>query len=299
MAVDAQGNSLITGMLGGTPNTVVNFGSTTFNVKGFDGFAVKHDAAGNLLWARQLGGDNTNYGTHVAFDLAGNAYVTGVFSASPATWDATGKLAITTVGGKAKNVFAVKYDALGNVLAVQREGLCGSAYYPAIAVTGSQHIYLAGTFADVASFVSTLFSSANGQIFIARLGDLRVPSTPANFSCAGPVTPPNATPAPLPMPTPAPVPTPAPAPDPSSASLTIPNVITPNGDGLNDYWKINGLAATDWAVRIYSRWGQQVYQSEVYHQDWNAEGLPAGVYYYRLWQPGTSYEYRGWLEVLR
>ncbi|MEJ7663132.1 MAG: SBBP repeat-containing protein [Hymenobacter sp.] len=199
IAVDAQGNSVIVGMLGGIPIQQAIFGNTTFPVRGFAGFAVKHDAAGNILWASQLGSDNTNYSTSVALDRAGNAYVAGVYSSALPAWGPGVKLPYP--GGN-KNVYTVKYNPQGKVLAAQREGACGGAYYPFIAVTATQDIFLAGFFAGPASFVSTLFGKTGGQLFIARLGDLSTPSTPDNFACGTASAPAPTPPAPTPRPPP-------------------------------------------------------------------------------------------------
>jgi gliding motility-associated-like protein len=79
----------------------------------------------------------------------------------------------------------------------------------------------------------------------------------------------------------------------------VPNIITPNGDGQNDRLIIGGLATKDWALVIYNRWGQEVYRSLAYAQDWSAAALPGGIYYYRLWQPASGRAYTGWLEVVR
>ncbi len=66
--------------------------------------------------------------------------------------------------------------------------------------------------------------------------------------------------------------TPTPTPEP-----VVPNVLTPNGDGINDFWVIENLPPGT-AVAIYNRWGQQVYFTENYTNNWGAEGLPAGNY---------------------
>ena len=67
--------------------------------------------------------------------------------------------------------------------------------------------------------------------------------------------------------------------------IQIPNAFTPNGDGINDTWDIIGLAYDQTAlVRVYTRYGQQVYQSKGYGIPWNGEyqgkKLPTGAYYY-------------------
>jgi gliding motility-associated-like protein len=76
----------------------------------------------------------------------------------------------------------------------------------------------------------------------------------------------------------------------------IPNVITPNGDQKNDYFKAtNGCPAR---LQVFSRWGTKVFEAAQYRNDWNGDKLPNGVYYYLLQQAdGTSI--KGWLEISR
>ncbi len=67
--------------------------------------------------------------------------------------------------------------------------------------------------------------------------------------------------------------------------VKIPNGFTPNGDGTNDRWEIeNSAAYTDCEVNIFNRWGNKVFSSKGYDQDWggqfNNEPLPAATYYY-------------------
>ncbi len=69
--------------------------------------------------------------------------------------------------------------------------------------------------------------------------------------------------------------------------LFIPNVITPNGDGKNDTWRIENIQFfPENRVRILNRWGDVVYNSESYNNDFDgsfAGGvLPSGTYYYVL-----------------
>ncbi len=67
-----------------------------------------------------------------------------------------------------------------------------------------------------------------------------------------------------------------------------PNVITPNGDGLNDGFKIPCVDQLDLnsELKIFNRWGDEVYASTAYKNDWTGtyEGkqLPAGTYFYLL-----------------
>lgn len=66
----------------------------------------------------------------------------------------------------------------------------------------------------------------------------------------------------------------------------IPNAISPNGDGKNDWWKLDfiPLAYPDAEVVIVNRWGQTIYQSIGYSDPWDGrfrgELVPEGNYYY-------------------
>lgn len=86
---------------------------------------------------------------------------------------------------------------------------------------------------------------------------------------------------------------------PTPLPILIPNVLTPNGDGANEYFVLQGLAAADWKVQVFSRWGRQVFEQEKYDNRWAAQGQPAGVYYYLLQHTATGQQYRGWLEVIK
>jgi gliding motility-associated-like protein len=69
------------------------------------------------------------------------------------------------------------------------------------------------------------------------------------------------------------------------SATDIPNAFTPNGDGINDYWKIPGIENYPGAVvQVFNRYGQQVFESKGYTTffDGRLKGraLPSGVYYY-------------------
>lgn len=67
-----------------------------------------------------------------------------------------------------------------------------------------------------------------------------------------------------------------------------PNVITPNGDGLNDGLKIPCIDELNLnsELKIFNRWGDEVYASTAYKNDWtgtyDGKQLPAGTYFYLL-----------------
>ncbi|MCC7303570.1 MAG: gliding motility-associated C-terminal domain-containing protein [Bacteroidia bacterium] len=82
------------------------------------------------------------------------------------------------------------------------------------------------------------------------------------------------------------------------------NLLTPNADGYNDSWVIDGiLFYPDNTVKIYNRNGQLVYSKENYDNQWTGTWkdveLPDGTYYYVLTFSGSEKIYKGSVTVLR
>jgi len=64
-------------------------------------------------------------------------------------------------------------------------------------------------------------------------------------------------------------------------TIHIPNVITPNNDGWNDKFVIEGSENYDKvSLIVINRWGGQVYSNDTYNNDWDGAGLNEGTYYY-------------------
>lgn len=85
---------------------------------------------------------------------------------------------------------------------------------------------------------------------------------------------------------------------PMDNNLFIPNVFTPNGDGVNDVFFIRNMPEdAPTSVLITNRWGKAVYQNSDYQNDWDANGLSDGVYYYTINLDRESV--KGWVEVWR
>lgn len=79
--------------------------------------------------------------------------------------------------------------------------------------------------------------------------------------------------------------------------VKIPNIITPNRDSLNDTFKPR-FSCQPTSLEVYSRWGQRVYQSDNYHNNWDARNLPDGIYYFLL-RDADGRRQKSWLEVRR
>ncbi|MDR1878379.1 MAG: gliding motility-associated C-terminal domain-containing protein, partial [Bacteroidales bacterium] len=69
--------------------------------------------------------------------------------------------------------------------------------------------------------------------------------------------------------------------NPKQPELKIPNIFTPNGDYVNDYFVISGIEQlSENQLIVYHRNGRIVYDKMNYQNDWNAENIENGVYYY-------------------
>ena len=67
------------------------------------------------------------------------------------------------------------------------------------------------------------------------------------------------------------------------AHLSIPNLFTPNGDGVNDLFVIEGLDQyTDPNLVIRDKNGRVVYQSSRYQNTWDGGSCPEGTYNYEF-----------------
>ncbi|MBN2890886.1 MAG: gliding motility-associated C-terminal domain-containing protein [Bacteroidales bacterium] len=85
-------------------------------------------------------------------------------------------------------------------------------------------------------------------------------------------------------------------------TLQIPNFVSPDNDGVNDYWEIKGIEKLDgYTLDIFNKIGEIIYHSEAYDNTWNAtfngQELPDGTYYYVFKADVNSYS--GYISVIR
>lgn len=84
------------------------------------------------------------------------------------------------------------------------------------------------------------------------------------------------------------------------------NIITPDGNGQNDYWIVEKAQYyNDVEVLVFDRWGRMVYQSKNYDNSWagvsssTGKALPDGAYYYVIKVPAEREEYKGSITIFR
>lgn len=79
--------------------------------------------------------------------------------------------------------------------------------------------------------------------------------------------------------------------------LEAPNVITVDGNGINDVFVIQHLGDYDAVhLRIFNRWGNVIYENETYQNDWtgtdiSGKPITEGVYFYTITPRSVKYVY--------
>lgn len=82
-----------------------------------------------------------------------------------------------------------------------------------------------------------------------------------------------------------------------AGKMHVPTVVTPNGDGFNDVFYIEGLPRYSRLI-IRDKQGNQVFKTDNYRNDWDGTGLKNGTYQYELILPDGN-RIDGPLDVVR
>lgn len=83
--------------------------------------------------------------------------------------------------------------------------------------------------------------------------------------------------------------------------LNIPNVFTPNGDGVNDYFLISGVGLKSYSASIFDRWGKKVFETNDVLNSWDGKSADDGTYYYIIKAEsvgGKIFDEKGFLQRL-
>ncbi len=119
----------------------------------FDVILSKHDPAGALLWARQIGTTTPDGGAAVAVDSASNSYVTGT---------TFGSLGGTNLGQS--DMFIAKFDVNGTLMWAIQQGTAKEDRGSVLTVDGVGNIYAAGiTYGDFGGI-----NAGHGDMFLAK-----------------------------------------------------------------------------------------------------------------------------------
>ncbi len=173
IVTDDQGNIFTTGSFSGTADLDPGPGVYTLTAAGAgDAYISKVDSAGNLVWARSVGGADNDNGTSVAVDPSGNVYLTGHFwgtadfDPGPETYN------LTSAGSY--DLYILKLDPSGNFLWAASFGGTDGDYGNAVTPDPSGGVYITGTFEGTVDFdpgtgVYNLTTFLGNELFLLKL----------------------------------------------------------------------------------------------------------------------------------
>ncbi len=194
VAMDASGNVYVTGYFNGVTDFDPGPGTYTLSPGGpYDNaFVYKLNAAGNLIWAKLLGGPSAFiHGLSITVDATGNVYTTGWFLYT-ADFDPGPGTFTLFASGASCDAFVTKLDQSGNLLwAVQLGNTVTEENSRCIKVDGAGNVYTMGIFKGTADFdpgVSTYTLSTTTNYYDVYLSKL---NSSGNFVWAKKFTGPN------------------------------------------------------------------------------------------------------------
>jgi hypothetical protein len=175
IAIDGDGNSLVTGCFEGTATFGAGEANETSLTSAGDSdiFVAKYDRNGALLWAKKAGGTGFDAGNGIAIDGDGNSLVTGLFQGTATFGDSeAGETSLTSAGDA--DVFVAKYDRNGALLWAKKAGGTDPDEGRDIATDGDGNSLVTGYFSETATFgageadETSLTSAGNWEIFVAK-----------------------------------------------------------------------------------------------------------------------------------
>lgn len=173
IATDASGNVYTTGYFQGAIDLDPGAGTYTLASAGSDDiFVSKLDAAGNFVWAKNIGGVNGDNGNSIAVDASGNVYTTGAFRSTVDFDPGAGTYTLLAAGSV--DIFVSKLDAAGNFVWAKNMGGAVGDYGNSITIDASGNVYTTGNFMGIADFdpgagTYTITSMGGLDIFISKL----------------------------------------------------------------------------------------------------------------------------------
>ncbi len=152
LAIDASGNILLASYFSSTVN--YNPGGTAISLSssGSSDVAIsKYDASGTALWAKKVGGPNTDIINGISTDASGNVYSTGYFM-DLADFDPSAATYTLATSAGINDAFILKLDASGNFVWAKDLGGTANTLPKSIALDASGNIYTTGEFTGTADF---------------------------------------------------------------------------------------------------------------------------------------------------
>ncbi len=172
VSVDANSNVFATGYTNSADCNFGGGGGIIASKGGYDVYLAKYDPNGKNVWARNMGGNSTDFVYSNAVDRKGDVYVTGYYASTNADFNigGTGGL-ITPIGGQ--DAYLAKYDNDGRFLWIKSIGGIGNDQGWKVTTDTAGNVFVAGVFSSAVAYFNPIgFGSVNqigGQdIFLVK-----------------------------------------------------------------------------------------------------------------------------------
>lgn len=146
---------------------------TATNISFTDMFVLKLDSLGNFVWARAMGGNNSEHVNDMLVDDKGSVYITGMFK-DTVDFDPSPNIYSLIATGDL-NAYIQKLDSAGNFIWANRlVGNWGDSEGYSMVLDSFGHLYSTGSFTgtidfDPSSNVYDLTSNGNADVYIQKL----------------------------------------------------------------------------------------------------------------------------------
>ncbi|HHH54260.1 MAG TPA: hypothetical protein ENK91_11420, partial [Bacteroidetes bacterium] len=172
--VDSDNNIYTTGVFRGTID--FDLGPNTFNLKskgGEDVFIFKMNENGDFIWAKSVGGLESDQTFSIYLDSENNVYTSGYFSSTVDFDPGTGVSTLSTNVGE-YDIFILKMDENGNYVWAKSIPELSKLHSVSISFDSNNSIYVAGSFdgtidLDFGTAVQDLISNGGFDIFVLKM----------------------------------------------------------------------------------------------------------------------------------
>ncbi len=153
ITIDNNGNVYSSGYYGGT----VDFdpGVLVYNmvaVGAVDIFISKLDSNGNFIWAKSMGGTDSDLSTSIKVDLSGNVYTTGTFRSQQVDFDPGIAVYILSNFGLNRDIFVSKLNSNGDFVWAKSIGYTNEVNSNGLALDKANNILITGYYDGTLDF---------------------------------------------------------------------------------------------------------------------------------------------------
>ena len=163
VCVNKNGNAYVTGIFQGPTITFGSLTVTNSNPPNHEVFLIKYDPAGNILWGKSFGGNNSEIAYYLTVDVSDNVFLSGFFQSSSIDFGST---VLTNKNSGEQDMFIAKYNSSGNFVWAKSAGGSGADIASVVSADKSGCAYVGGTFkSNSIAFGSIALTNSNPGLF--------------------------------------------------------------------------------------------------------------------------------------